>query len=288
MTDERRFPAPSPPTLLLGFALALPVAGLLLLLAQPELDHEWQHQPSHFWLVLVAALVNAGLAYAANAAAGRHRDARLVLISLAFLASAGFLGLHALATPGVLLTDPNVGFAIATPVGLIMALGFAAASATALAGPRASAVLRARSAMLIGLIALMLVWAVLSIARLPPLDGPPPPREGAGVLDVLSVLAVGLYLFAAFRLFQLHRARGGTVVLGMAAALVLLAEALVAVLVGRNWHLSWWEWHLLLLAAFATIAFTARREYRRRGSLSGTFGGLYLEATLARVDRWYA
>ena len=56
MTDARPFPAPSPPTLLLGFALALPAAGLLLLLAQPELDHEWQHQPSHFWLVLVAAL----------------------------------------------------------------------------------------------------------------------------------------------------------------------------------------------------------------------------------------
>ena len=40
--------------------------------------------------------------------------------------------------------------------------------------------------------------------------------------------------------------------------------------------------------AFATIALAARREYQRRGSLSGTFGGLYLEATLARVDRWYA
>jgi adenylate cyclase len=271
-----------------GLLLIAPVVGLAALLVQPQLDLHWEHQPSHFWLVLVAAAVNVVLAFVTNLAAGRYRDARLVLISLAFLASAGFLGLHALATPGVLLTDPNVGFAIATPVGLIIASGFAAASATALAGPRASAVLRARSAMLISLLGLMVVWAVLSIARLPPLDGPPPPREGAGILDVLSVLAIGLYLFAAWRLFQLHRARGGTVVLGMAAALVLLAEALVAVLVGRNWHLSWWEWHLLLLAAFATIAFTARREYRRRGSLSGTFGGLYLEATLARVDRWYA
>jgi class 3 adenylate cyclase len=70
--------------------------------------------------------------------------------------------------------------------------------------------------------------------------------------------------------------------------MVLLAEAMVAVQVGRNWHLSWWEWHLLMLAAFAIIALAARNEYRQRGSLSATFGGLYLEATLARVDRWYA
>ena len=70
---------------------------------------EWEHHPSHFWLVLVTAAVNVVLAYVTNVAAGRYRDARLVLISLAFLASAGFLGLHALATPGVLLTEPNAG-----------------------------------------------------------------------------------------------------------------------------------------------------------------------------------
>ena len=74
----------------------------------------------------------------------------------------------------------------------------------------------------------------------------------------------------------------------MAAALVLLAEALVAMVVSRNWHFSWWEWHLLMLAAFATIALAAQHEYQRRGSLAGAFGGLYLDATLASVERWYA
>ena len=36
----------------------------------------------------------------------------------------------------------------------------------------------------------------------------------------------------------------------MMAAFVLLAEAMVAIVLARNWHLSWWEWHLLMLAAF--------------------------------------
>ena len=35
--------------------LALPVAALWLLLARPKVDAVWQHQPSHFWLVLVVA-----------------------------------------------------------------------------------------------------------------------------------------------------------------------------------------------------------------------------------------
>jgi adenylate cyclase len=271
-----------------GFVLVLPLIGLALLIAQPGLDMAWEHHPAHFWLVLTAAAINVVLAYVTNVAAGRYRDARLTLLSLAFLSSAGFLGLHALATPGVLLDSPNIGFAIATPVGLIIASVFAAASATPLAGPRAMEVLRVRGVLLWGLIALIVVWAAFSIAELPPLDGPPPPREGSGVLDIISVGAVVLYAFAAWRLFQFWRFRGGEILLAMAAAVILLAEALIAILVSRNWHASWWEWHILLLAAFLTIALSARNEYQRRGSLGGAFGGLYLEATLARVDRWYA
>ena len=48
------------------------------------------------------AIVNGALALAITEAGRRRRDARLLLIGLAFLVSAGFLGLHALATPGVL------------------------------------------------------------------------------------------------------------------------------------------------------------------------------------------
>src|SRR6478672_8281389 len=83
-------------------AVVLPLLGLALLLVRPELDIEWEHHPSHFWLVLLTAVVNVALAYLTNLAASRYRDARLVLVSLAFLSSAGFLGLHALATPAVL------------------------------------------------------------------------------------------------------------------------------------------------------------------------------------------
>jgi adenylate cyclase len=266
----------------------LPLAGLVLLLARPELDLHWEHHPSHFWLVLVTAGVNVALAYVTNVAAGRYRDARLVLISLAFLASAGFLGLHALATPGVLLEQPNAGFVVATPVGLVLAALFAAASMSSFAGPRARTVLRARPLLLWGLIGLMVMWGVVSLARLPPLDGPPPAKEGVGGLQMLAVVAVALYAFTAWRSLRLFQMRGGTVLLSIAIAMILLAEAMIAIVLSRNWQLSWWEWHVLMLLAFALIALGAREEYRQSGSLTGAFGGLYLEATLARIDHWQA
>ncbi len=269
-------------------AITLPIAGLGLLLARPELDLTWEHHPSHFWLVLITALIGVALAYVTNIAAGRYRDARLVLVSLAFLASAGFLGLHALATPGVLLENPNAGFVVATPAGLILASLFAAASTAPVAGPGARTVLRYRSVLLVGLLGLMVVWGVLSLARLPPLDGPPPPKEGVGPLQLLAVGAVVLFAYAAWLDIRVYRQRGGAVLLTVAIALILLAEALVAVVLSRNWQLSWWEWHVLMLLAFGLIALGAREEYRQSGSLIGAFGGLYLEATLARIDRWHA
>src|SRR5687768_7491872 len=113
---------------LAAVAALVPLGLLILLLAAPDADRRWESQPAHFWLVLAAALLSLGLGYAVSVAARRRRDARLFVISLAFMASAGFLGLHALATPTVLL-GANAGFELATPVGLVVAGALAAVSA---------------------------------------------------------------------------------------------------------------------------------------------------------------
>jgi hypothetical protein len=70
--------------------LALPLAALALLLAEPDLDMRWEHHPSHFWLVLTVAGVNVVLGLVASEAAARRDDARTFLVSMALLTSAGF------------------------------------------------------------------------------------------------------------------------------------------------------------------------------------------------------
>jgi adenylate cyclase len=268
--------------------LALPLVGLALLLARPELDVEWRHQPSHFWLVLTVALINVALAYLTNEAAMRRGDARLVLISLAFLASAGFLGLHALATPGVLLSAPNLGFVVATPVGLTIAAVFAALSALPLGGPRGDLVLRHAELLRYGLSAVMAAWVIGSLVGIPALMTETAPIEAAPPIRIGALVAVALYGFAAWHFVRLYRSRGRPLLLAIVVALVLLAEAMVTVVFSRDWHLSWWEWHLLMAVAFATVALGARVEYARERSLTGAFGGLYLSSTLDRLDRWHA
>jgi class 3 adenylate cyclase len=268
--------------------LALPLAGLALLLGVPPIDIEWKHQPSHFWLVLGVALVNVALAVLTNEAAMRRGDARLVLVSLAFGTSAGFLGLHALATPGVLLPASNLGFVIATPVGLSIAAVLAAASALPLGGPRGDLVLRSAGALRLGLLALLVAWGLASIAGVPPFMASMDPLEVGPPLRAGSLVAVALYGYAAWHFLRLFARRKRPLLLAMVVAFILLAEAMITVAFSRDWHLSWWEWHILMAVAFATVAVGARIEYRREGSLTATFGGLYLTGTLDRLDRWHA
>ena len=261
-------------------ALALPLAGLLVLLAAPDLDVRWEHHPAHFWLVLLAAVTNVVLAVSTGDAARRRGDARLFLVSLAFLAGAGFLALHALATPDVLLASPNAGFVVATPVGLLLASAFAAASSFELSPVASAAFMRRAALVRAGVFAAFGAWAGVSLAAVPPLEDPLPAEQARGWLLAFAVPGVALFAFAAARYLVLLRRRRAALLVAIVSAFVLLAEAILAIALARNWHASWWEWHLLMLAAFALVAWFARREWREE-----RFADLYLDATAGAVRR---
>jgi adenylate cyclase len=259
----------------LGAAVLGPLALLVLLRAAPDVDRRWENQPAHFWLVLTAAGLALGLGYAVSTAARRRRDARLFLISLAFMASAGFLGLHALATPTVLL-GKNAGFELATPVGLVAAGALAAASTLEFRPSRAAAVMRRAWPLTGGLAALLLVWAVVSLAEWPPLDEPLAVEQLDGWQLGLAVAGVALFGLAALGYFRLYRRRRAGFVFAVTLAFLLLAEAMIVIAWARNWQLSWWEWHVLMLLSFGVIAVAARSEWHEE-----RFSALYLDETLA-------
>ena len=172
---------------------------------------------------------------------------------------------------------------IVTPIGLLLAAGFAAASAIAI-DERWSVRLRRWQGTLRG------SWRRSSSRGPRPryrgAPARPGPAGGAG--------PVGPRAFPVRRASPTASPRSGTWTSTAAAAsscrspsrvaFVLLAEALVAVAFGRAWHASWWEWHLLMAIAFGTILLAARQEYRRERSITETFGGLYTERTLERFD----
>ncbi len=269
-------------------AMSLPALGLWLLIANPMLDAHYEHHVEHFWLVLSAAVLATILGAILFRAARARRDVRLILVSLAFQFSAGFLALHAIATPGVILNSPNAGFVYAVPIGLTLG-GIAALASAVEYGSAAVARLNRLSWLLSALPALSFAaWSAISLTRLPPLNGTPSPTESSGPLVGIALVGALCYLGAAIAYAWQFIRRRALLLLIVCSTFVLLIEALLAVGFGRSWRTSWWEWHVLMVVAFALIALSSHLQFRREGSALGLFDSVTLRQTMASLERDYA
>jgi hypothetical protein len=267
--------------------LAAPLLGLWLLRARPNLDVRLEHHAAHFWIVVTCALVSVVLSVWVGEAARHRGDARLLLVSLTFLCSAGFLLLHALATPNVLLAGRNTGFLVATPVGLFLGAWFAAASSASLGPRRAGLVLRWQGPLRAGVTLVLLAWGVASLLELPPFDVLLAEDATNDVIHGLSLVGVGLYAVAATRYARLLHDRPSRVALAVAVAFALLAESMIAIAFAHSWHASWWEWHVLMAVAFGLVAWSARGEYARESTPARAFDAIALEQTVRRIHEQY-
>ena len=263
-------------------AAALPLVGLVSLVLREQLDPDWSNRQVHFTVFLTVGVGLFVLAYAAGAAANRRGDARVLLISLAFLATGGFLGLHALGTAGILFTHHYAGFKVANPVGLVIAAVFGLASAFVDLHPSfAPLVVRHRVALRRAVLAAMALWFVWTLLELPPLHEPHSEGGSHSVIAAMAGMGAVAYAVAAARYAFVYRGRIALLQASVIACFVLLAEAMIGVaLTGeRAWHASWWEWHGLIVTAYAVVSYAAHRQWRDE-----RFHGLYLPTTRERVQ----
>jgi class 3 adenylate cyclase len=263
--------------------MALPPAFVAVLLVAPSVDGRWQHNPTHFWLVAAVAFANVALALRIAREAYERADARLLLVALSYTASAAFFGVHALATPQVLATGSNAGFALAMPAGLLLAAVLAVASSIEWSESVSAAIIRRRSAVTMIVLGLALLWLYSSVNEVAPLGVP---IEDSGLTSrsaVVTWIGAGLYLAVAVRYYLFHRARPSPVTLALVTSFVLLAEALVIVDVARPWQLTWWTWHLVVVAGYGYVAYAAYIEFRREGRPGTLFSSIALSRTVERL-----
>ena len=257
-------------------AATLPLIGLVSLFLRRQLDPAWDSPRLHFVLFLAIGGGASMLAYLAGQAADRRGDARVFLLSLAFLATGGFLAVHAIGTPGILLNEEFPGFNTAIPAGLALGALFASASAFVDVRPRAaSAVVRHRNVLRRSVFLAIAIWSVFSVAELPPLTSLS--GEGGGpFLRIFAAVGAALYLGSAIRYVVSFRDGMTLLPASVVACFVLVGEALVgSALVGeRTWHASWWEWHALIVTAYLVILFAAHNQWQQE-----RFRQLYLPTT---------
>ena len=266
---------------LAGVVLAtLPLVGLGSLLLRSRLDPHFENYRLHFLVFGFVGAVAFILGYAAGEAANRRQDARVLLLSLAFMATGGFLGLHALGTPEVLFSEEHPGFQVAIPVGLLVSALFALGSAFVDLRPGvAPALIRRRRLLRGSVIIAMGIWLGWTLLRVPPLRGPNDEAATDTLVATIAVVGTLAYVVSTVRYCRLYRHRWNLLPAAVIACFTLLAEAMIGVAVTgeRKWHASWWEWHGLIITAYVIIGVAVRREWRDE-----RFRHLYLPSTRER------
>ena len=176
----------------------LPLAGLASLLLRSRLDPHIENYRLHFVVFGIVGGTAFLLGYAAGEAANRRGDARVLLLSLAFMATGGSWGSRA-RDARVLFVGEHGGFHVAIPVGLLVSAVFATASAFVDLRPDlAPWLIRRRTLLRGGVLPAMGAWFVWAAARLPrSAAGSEAATDGAR--PAIAVVGTVMYAVSAVR-----------------------------------------------------------------------------------------
>lgn len=227
---------------------------------------------THFWSVVLSALLATAAGAALSYGGWRNGDARAVLVGTAFTVMASLLLVHGFASPGFIVEMNGVvsltGAATLPVGGVILALSALPSSRS----PRAvKPLLWLQAALMLGVVALGLL--ALWQPRLVP-SVPEPASLPAVATLVLGLAFYGLLAMRALHTVLLTRRRAD---LGVFVGLVWLAGALVPALMQSYLDLAWWLGHglevagvLLVGAPVAADLFRASPSRPLAGDLRGS------------------
>jgi hypothetical protein len=222
------------------------------------------------------------VALATSVFASRDRRAAPVLLAIGCVA-VGFMMLgHGLTTPGILGRPSNLW------VGRLPVLAlatFAACLASAMrteglvsrlvtTSPRVSLWCPMAS---IALVSVAIAIDPTALSGTTPVPGETQIRSVLLAASAVTLLVVGSQ---HWRRWRLGRDR---IELALVLASWLAMSALLSLTYGTFWRLSWWDYHLYLLAGFAAAAWAVVAGYRGSRTLEGAVGGLIVRDPAEQV-----
>jgi class 3 adenylate cyclase len=271
-------------------AIAAPALLFIYLLASPDANVSLNDPVEHLVITTNVAVLAFFAGVLVARAALQVKQYRALLVALGFGSIGGIFAVHGLATPGVLLRgNPDDALAIvalsAQLALLVPAMLFAVRYTGAITALERLVPARALVATIVTGIVLYAAVALATPAFfgtilraiLPSTTGGLgayagfATNNGLGTSDAVillpGVVAVGLFLFSAFRQGQ-EFARSRLPLQGaLVVSYVLLAQTQVSMTLGQLWSLAWWEYHGLMLAAVAIALGALFIELDRRRGL---------------------
>ena len=274
-------------TKLLVLLLAVPFAVTLILRAIPQLDLVYEAPGFH--LVAVSAIAAAALMLAGltAAVAARAREPAAVLLAMGCLCVGALLLGHGLVTPGI-LGRPFSLWIVRFPVLALAGFGLGTLAATTRPdGPVKRLVGRFPRASILGLALLLVVGVGWLVAR-PTMAFGVRPFPGETVVQHVVLAATFLALLVTGAIHWRRWRLGRDVLdLSLVMAAWLSADAVISFELGVLWRVSWWDYHVYLLAGFAAAAFAVLAQYRRTRDVVAAVSTVTVREESERIARAY-
>jgi HD-GYP domain-containing protein (c-di-GMP phosphodiesterase class II) len=217
----------------------------------------------HFAGVGVSAVAASIAAIVLTVIGARRRDGRTVLVGTAFSVMAALLGLHGIATPGILVGDNGV---VSLTGGITIPVGGAILALSALPGMRRPSAIRRIVTIQVVLLLGVLVLGVSAL--LAPSLVPAVPESGSPAAIALLFVGLAFYALLAFRALRTFLLTRRHADLLVTAGIVWMGAALPPAMLLSYMELGWWLGHAFELVGIVIVgtpvAFDLRRAAQSR------------------------
>jgi HD-GYP domain-containing protein (c-di-GMP phosphodiesterase class II) len=269
-------------TVLLVVLLVVPAAAFAVGRSVPALDPILESPIFHLYVVSAIAACALLVAMATASYAVRDGRAAPVLIAIGCVAVGFMMLAHGLDTPGIFGRPMNLWVARLPVLALAT---FAACLALAARPEGAISLLVARSprvALGFPMTSIALASAAIAIdptvlSGTAPVSGETQIRTVLLVASAITLLVVGA---VHWRRWQMGRDR---IELALVLASWLTMSAILSLSYGQFWRLSWWDYHIYLLAGFAAAAWAVVAGYRGSRTLAGAVGGITMRDPMEQI-----
>jgi len=300
MQPNARFWSAHSKLLVWAFHLALAPSLFWFLKADPPIDQMQHAAATHFWVVSLAASGGLIIAVVVARAAQLHADSRVFLIAMAFFSIAGIFLMHALSTESVVLNQGQAGFIWSPALCLLVGSIFFALSSIRWRDRANAWILLNQQRLLVALLAALVGYAALVVLFPQFMSALLGDSSGSGDYSVtaeggitsvallgLLLISVACFVTAAVRYYQAYRRQHSVLLLSILTGIALFAEADIIMAFSEAWRVSWWLYHVVMLAGFLMVGYGLLVQFGKRRSVYGLFEEVFLRQEIARINQSY-
>ncbi|HXG35428.1 MAG TPA: hypothetical protein VNL15_00500, partial [Dehalococcoidia bacterium] len=264
-------------------ALLLPLTVFFILLSAPRINHFWQDNTIHFYLVSVASLLAAAISVGLIASARSIRETRILFLALSFCSLGIIFAVHGLSTKGFLYDHHSAALLRSPWLSVLAGSIFAGLSVVNLPTLNRWQNQNLSRVIFAGVSLLLVLYFALSLAFPDWLEGFPTTKSW--FRHLLAAIAISLLVFAAWRYFQSYLFARLPGQLAIVAGLLFLAEAQLFMDVGKAYHFSWWLYHPLFLVAFLAVLLGWGLEISRARDVKAIAEALLMRDAISQLKR---